>query len=129
VIVVEDRGRRGPAWGRNAGRRRADTEWVVFLDDDVVPEPGWREALDRDLATDADGGQGRIAVPVNPRPADWERNVQGLETARWATADMAYRRDALAAVGGFDERFPRASRAPGGRRLAAAVDLLLGETA
>ncbi|HEX8867829.1 MAG TPA: glycosyltransferase, partial [Lentzea sp.] len=34
----------------------------------------------------------------------------GLATARWITADMAYRREALARVGGFDERFPRAYR-------------------
>ena len=54
--------------------------------------------------------QGRIVVPVPARPTDWERNVSGLEHARWATADMAYRRDVLAAVGGFDERFPRAYR-------------------
>jgi hypothetical protein len=44
------------------------------------------------------------------RPTDWERNVSGLERACWATADLAYRRSALAAVGGFDERFPRAYR-------------------
>ena len=31
-------------------------------------------------------------------------------TARWITADMAYRRAALERVGGFDERFPRAFR-------------------
>src|SRR5438270_287781 len=37
-------------------------------------------------------------------------NGAGLEGARWATADMAYRRAALVAVGGFDERFPRAYR-------------------
>ena len=48
--------------------------------------------------------------PSPLRPTDWERNVAGLEHARWATADMAYRRDVLAAVGGFDERFPRAYR-------------------
>jgi histidinol-phosphate phosphatase family protein len=34
----------------------------------------------------------------------------GLETALWITADMTYRRSALAATGGFDERFPRAYR-------------------
>jgi hypothetical protein len=33
-----------------------------------------------------------------------------LATARWITADMAYRRAALDAVSGFDERFPRAFR-------------------
>jgi histidinol-phosphate phosphatase family protein len=34
----------------------------------------------------------------------------GLAAASWITADMAYRRPALAEAGGFDERFPRAFR-------------------
>jgi histidinol-phosphate phosphatase family protein len=41
---------------------------------------------------------------------DDERRTHRLATARWITADMAFRRDALVAVGGFDERFPRAYR-------------------
>jgi histidinol-phosphate phosphatase family protein len=55
------------------------------------------------------GVQGRIRVPLpgDRRATDWERNVAGLERARWATADLAYRRDALELVGGFDERFRR----------------------
>lgn len=103
----------GPAAARNAGWRATSEPWVVFLDDDVVPTSTWR----RDLATDLDGAraagsQGRIRVPLpaHRRPTDWERNVAGLEQARWATADMAYRRDVLERVGGFDERFPRAYR-------------------
>ena len=44
------------------------------------------------------------------RPTDWERGTAGLATALWITADMSYRRSALSAVGGFDERFPRAFR-------------------
>ena len=104
---------RGPAAARNAGWRAAQAEWVAFLDDDVLPPAGWRDALAADLAAcgpDVAAVQGRIVVPVGERPTDWERNVAGLEHARWATADMAYRRDVLAAVGGFDERFPRAYR-------------------
>jgi histidinol-phosphate phosphatase family protein len=106
---------RGPAAARNRGWRAARTEWVAFLDDDVIPPPGWRDALAGDLdglAADVAGSQGRIRVPLprDRRPTDWERDVSGLERARWATADMAYRREALAAIGGFDERFPRAYR-------------------
>ncbi|ADG89344.1 hypothetical protein TBS_33800 [Thermobispora bispora] len=133
VIVVDDRrdartplpvpdgvrvlatGGRGPAAARNAGWRAATTPWVVFLDDDVVPAPGWAGALARDLGGlpgHVAGSQGRIRVPLPPGrpPTDEERNTAGLATARWATADMAYRRRALEAVGGFDERFPRAYR-------------------
>jgi histidinol-phosphate phosphatase family protein len=105
----------GPAAARNVGWQAATAPWVVFLDDDVVPDPGWQGWLGADLAAadpDVAGVQGRLRVPLptGRRPTDWERNVAGLTTARWATADMAYRRDVLAAVGGFDERFPRAFR-------------------
>ena len=58
----------------------------------------------------ASQGRVRVPMPAGRRPTDWERNVRGLETARWATADMAYRRSVLQEVGGFDERFPRAYR-------------------
>jgi HAD superfamily hydrolase (TIGR01662 family) len=56
--------------------------------------------------------QGVIHVPLPNlrRPTDWERNVAGLADARWITADLAYRRDALVESGGFDERFRRAFR-------------------
>jgi histidinol-phosphate phosphatase family protein len=104
---------RGPAAARNVGWRASRAEWVAFLDDDVEPEPDWLRRLIDDLREPGiAASQGRIRVPVpgDRRPTDWERNVAGLEDARWATADMAFRRSALAAVGGFDERFPRAYR-------------------
>jgi hypothetical protein len=105
----------GPAAARNAGWRAATAQWVAFLDDDVVPPPDWSSRLSRDLEglrDDVAGSQGRVRVPLprGRRPTDWERNVAGLETAVWATADMCYRRAVLARLGGFDERFPRAYR-------------------
>jgi histidinol-phosphate phosphatase family protein len=105
----------GPAAARNIGWRASDAEWIAFCDDDVLPPSGWLEQLGGDLAraSAAVGAvQGRVRVPLPHarRPTDWERNTAGLEDARWATADMAYRRIALASVDGFDERFPRAYR-------------------
>ena len=105
----------GPAAARNLGWRAARAEWIAFLDDDVVPRADWLERLAADLsglAVDVAGSQGRLHVPLpsGRAPTDWERNVKGLEAACWATADMAFRRSALAEVGGFDERFTRAYR-------------------
>jgi HAD superfamily hydrolase (TIGR01662 family) len=108
-------GGRGPAAARNLGWRAADTPWIVFLDDDVRVAPDWREALAEDLDGLAEriaGVQGLVSVPLpgHRRPTDWERGTAGLARARWITADMAYRRDALVECRGFDERFPRAFR-------------------
>ncbi|MDT4990004.1 MAG: hypothetical protein QOI74_4098, partial [Micromonosporaceae bacterium] len=96
----------GPAAARNTGWRAAGQEWVAFLDDDVHPDPDWWYRLVEDLTVGpAVGGvQGRLRVPLpaGRRPTDWERVTAGLADGDWITADMAYRRSALAAVGGFD---------------------------
>ena len=106
---------RGPAATRNAGWAASRAEWIVFLDDDVVPALDWLTRLSADFrnaASPVAGSQGRIVVPVpsSRPPTDWERSVVGLERARWATADMAYRRRVLEELEGFDERFVRAYR-------------------
>ncbi|HEU5158238.1 MAG TPA: HAD-IIIA family hydrolase [Streptosporangiaceae bacterium] len=133
IIVVDDRadprpplrarpgvrvlrsGGRGPAAARNAGWWTANAEWIVFVDDDVVPAPDWRADVVADLAdlpADVAGSQGtvRVPLPAGRRPTDWERNTAGLADAAWITADMAYRRNVLVETGGFDERFRRAYR-------------------
>ncbi len=132
VIAGPDR---GPAAARNAGWRAVSTEWVVFVDDDVVVGPSWLAELSAELGdapADLAGVQGRLDVPLpaHRRPTDWERNVAGLADARWITADLACRRTALAFVGGFDERFRRAYREDADlalRLLDAGYRLVLGE--
>lgn len=114
-VAVIASGGAGPAAARNAGWRRTGTPWVAFLDDDVRVGRDWRQQLAGDLSGlpgRTAGVQGRVTVPApeGRRPTDWERNTMGLASALWITADMAYRRAALAESGGFDERFPRAFR-------------------
>ncbi|NBH07878.1 HAD-IIIA family hydrolase, partial [Amycolatopsis sp. SID8362] len=132
ILVVDDRtggseldlpggvrvlrsGGRGPAAARNLGWRTAKSEWIAFVDDDVVLAPDWPRQLAADLqplppAVAASQGRITVPLPADRRPTDDERGTAGLEHARWITADMAYRRAALAEAGGFDERFPRAFR-------------------
>lgn len=102
---------RGIAAARNAGWRAATTEVVAFTDDDCVPSPEWLEELLRPIeAGTADVVQGRTL----PRPdhADregpWSRTLRvESEQGYYQTANIAYRRVCLEAVGGFDEQFAR----------------------
>lgn len=105
----------GPAAARNTGWRASDAPFVAFLDDDVVVHDGWLARLATDIASlqpyEA-GSQGRVRVPLpaDRPPTDWERNVAGLASSAWITADIVYRRAVLEQLGGFDERFRRAYR-------------------
>jgi hypothetical protein len=111
VTVVEGP-RAGPAASRNTGWRASPGDWIVFLDDDVLITEAWTDDLWSDLRQPASvaGVPAAIEVPLDGPPSDRQADTAKLATARWITADMAYRRAALVAVGGFDERFPRAYR-------------------
>jgi HAD superfamily hydrolase (TIGR01662 family) len=113
--VVRRSGGRGPAAARNVGWRATTARWVVFVDDDVLPDPDWGSALAADLAAAGPGvgavqGIVRVPLPTDRRPTDWERDISGLARSWWITADLAYRREALVRTGGFDEGFGHAYR-------------------
>lgn len=110
VRYLEATGTRGPAGARNLGWRNARAPIIAFTDDDTVPDRTW---LSRGLAAmtrDVSAVVGRIRVPLPARPSDHERDTGGLERTEFATANCLVRREVLAAVGGFDERFTLAWR-------------------
>lgn len=47
IITVLDRDRRGAAWARNEGLRRAKGNLIAFIDDDAIAPPDWLERLVR----------------------------------------------------------------------------------
>ena len=104
----------GPATARNIGWRQARGDLVAFIDDDCVPGPGWLEAL-AGTAADADIVQG----PTLPLPEQaagrgpfavfvWIDRDYG----RYETCNIAYRRDLLEQLDGFDESFGTVGGAP-----------------
>ncbi|HEX6470029.1 MAG TPA: HAD-IIIA family hydrolase [Streptosporangiaceae bacterium] len=117
---VPVRRRRSPRDGtvaaRNAGWRSAGAEWIVFLGDDVLLPGDWRTRLEADLAglpADVAGCRAavRVPLPADRRPTYGERDVADRARGGRLAADVAYRRSALVAARGFDERFRDVARA------------------
>ena len=111
----------GPAAARNTGLAAAGSEYVVFLDSDVVPRPGWLTPL---LAHLVDPAVGLVAPRIIGLPVanpGWLTRYEGLRSsldlgpdaapvlprsrvAYVPSAAMVVRRAAIGA--GFDARMP-----------------------
>ncbi len=103
-------GGRGPAAARNLGWREAGGRIIAFTDDDCIPSGGWLRAGLSAFVDGVAGASGPVIVPRRTPETDYERDAAQLERSRFVTANCFYRRDVLAEVGGFDERFPQAWR-------------------
>ena len=119
VRILRNARSKGPAAARNAGLRACDTDFVAFLDSDVVPRRGWLEALlghfcDPAVALVAprivalhqpDGAVARYeAVRSSLDLGLREAPVVPFGTVSYVpSAAIICRRRALTDVGGFDE--------------------------
>lgn len=100
----------GPAAARNIGWRLALGDIIAFTDDDCIPESDWLKEGVAALKDGKDGISGRVIVPIEGIPTDYERNVARLEHSEFVTANCFYRCRALEKCGGFDENFSMAWR-------------------
>ena len=120
--------RSGPAAGRNAGVAASRAEFVIFVDDDVVPSSHFVEL--HLAAVTAPGAAGTAVVSCGPflQPADWdptpwnlweargqskeaENLMRGVYPVTWRqfhTGNNCLARSLFVEVGGFDETFKRA---------------------
>ena len=124
----------GPARARNLGVAASTSEFLAFLDDDVVPDPSWlakhvgfAEGTEQQLVQ-----FGPLAAPPEWLPTPWnlweahtleleyDRMRRGVYEPTWRqffTGNAFLRRSLFTTVGGFDERFTRAEDIELGYRL------------
>lgn len=115
-ITVLRTGSRGLVEARNAGWRSTSADWVVFLADDVVLPNDWPDRLLADLVGLRPGVaacQARVRVPLprNRIPTPGEQYAATEAKQPWSTVDVAYRRQVLALLRGFNSQLPTAHRA------------------
>jgi hypothetical protein len=103
-------GSHGPAVARNIGWRAAQAEIIAFTDDDCIPTPSWLSAGLAAFTPGVVGVSGKLVMPLDHIPTDYERNAVQLENSEFVTANCFYRWDVLERVGGFDVRFRMAWR-------------------
>jgi GT2 family glycosyltransferase len=115
-ITVLRTGNRGLVNARNQAWRSTGAEWVVFLADDVVLPNDWPDRLFADLvglrpAVAACQARVRVPLPRNRIPTAGEQHAAAESKQPWSTVDVAYRRQALALLRGFNATLPNASGA------------------
>jgi glycosyltransferase involved in cell wall biosynthesis len=103
----------GPAAARNAGWRAARARLVAFTDDDCEPTPTWLEAV---LGTAGANPEAIVQGATSPIPREAELLSRPFTRTRliegpspwFATCNIAYPRELLERLEGFDELFPEA---------------------
>ena len=103
----------GPARARNEGWRAARAPLIAFTDDDCEAHPAWLERCLR-AAERSPGAIVQGRTEPNPRELDriglfsHTRRVDGSGPWWFETCNIAYPRELLERLGGFDETFPEA---------------------
>ena len=108
----------GPASARNHGLKLATGSYVIFTDDDCRPHKNWLKEMQRAFESDPQSAWGGCieAAPENTIFGNasqllvsylYEHNSP--ELSFFCTNNLAFPRQALLALGGFDESFPFAA--------------------
>ena len=117
VRVIHDEGR-GLSRARNVALRAVDSEWIVFVDDDCLVEPGFARALREELTAhpDADYLSGEVGEHEPwggdyPPVTTFRLSRAGWRRGRWTLPGrigfgvfFAVRRATAERLGGWDER-------------------------
>jgi GT2 family glycosyltransferase len=99
--------RSGPGANRNAGARLASGEWLIFIDDDVIPSAAFLSAYFSAFASASDIRIFHGLTKATPEKTSllWEAPEVLGPLQIFPSCNFAIRRDLYASSGGFDERY------------------------
>ena len=98
--------RRGPAANRNNGVSTARGDWLVFTDDDCLPQSGWLEAYASNIGVN-DVLEGKTSAFGTRTRADQECPINESGGVLWS-CNFAMRRCVFEKINGFNEIFQTA---------------------
>jgi GT2 family glycosyltransferase len=100
--------RKGPAANRNHGASLAKGEWLIFTDDDCLPQPGWLQAYTDaiDLHPECLAFEGKILAdnPAMLKQDMAECPVNENGGCFWS-ANIMIQKELFKSISGFDEQF------------------------
>jgi glycosyltransferase involved in cell wall biosynthesis len=105
IVYIPSLGPHGPAAARNLGWHAARGGIIAFTDDDTIARADWLQNGVDAFGEHVHAVWGRIVMPLNGTPTDYELDAKGLEKAEFVTANCFCRKRVLEDIGGFDERF------------------------
>src|SRR5450432_1676560 len=102
--------RKGPAANRNNGAKNAHGDWLVFVDDDCVPDAVLIHAYEEAVRRQPEFAvfEGRTFVDRPRRTLAESSPINESGGYLWA-CNFAIQKKLFATLGGFDERFPYAT--------------------
>ncbi len=101
--------RKGPASARNQGALHATTEWILFLDDDVIPAPYYIRELESvldNITTQVGVIEGNVTLLEPYRYGPLTVGPRNESGGVFLTANLLVKKKVFLQAGGFDETFP-----------------------
>lgn len=94
---------KGPAANRNHAAGKANGNWLLFLDDDVIPQTGFLQAYVNHIEKDYDDVlEGRM-ICKDEHNSPFYRMAENQTGGNLFTANLAVRKETFVELDGFDE--------------------------
>lgn len=98
--------KKGPAANRNNGASHAKGDWLVFIDDDCLPDPGILEAYYNEMQRGEYKALEGLTDVDRPRERFNEEAPYNVTGGYFWSCNIAVEKQLFHTIGGFDEGFP-----------------------